>query len=99
MEFLVEIDGSRAYELSSDESADLIKRERVRGRELMAENVLRHFWRLPGTRSNIGIWSAADADELEEFLESLPIRPYANIKVTALATHPMTVNTSSNQGS
>lgn len=99
MDFLVEVDASRAYELPSDECADLIKRERVRGRELMEENVLRHFWRLPGTRSNIGIWSAPDADKLEEILESLPVRPYANIKVTALASHPMTVNTSSNSHS
>lgn len=91
MDFLVRVDASRAYELPADEATDLIARERVRGRELMAENVIRHFWRIPGTRANIGIWSTPDADALEEALSSLPIRPYAQIQVTALATHPMTV--------
>ncbi len=90
MDFLVRIDTSDAYELPVDERNDLIERERVRGRELMAEGVLRHFWRLPGRRANIGIWTAPDADALEEALTSLPIWPYADIEVTALATHPMT---------
>jgi muconolactone D-isomerase len=54
MEFLVRVDGSRAYELPADESAALIERERVRGRELMATGTIRHFWRIPGRRANIG---------------------------------------------
>ncbi len=90
MDFLVRIDTTRAYELPADELQDLVTRERVRGRELMRQGVLRHFWRLPGRRANIGIWTAADADALEEALESLPIRPYAEIDITPLATHPMT---------
>ncbi|GAA5122535.1 muconolactone Delta-isomerase family protein [Haloechinothrix salitolerans] len=90
MDFLVRVDASRAYELPEDERTALIKRERVRGLELMEENVIRYFWRVPGTRANVGIWSAPDADALEEVLASLPIRHYADIEVTALATHPMT---------
>ncbi|MEV0261416.1 muconolactone Delta-isomerase family protein [Streptomyces sp. NPDC050617] len=90
MDFLVRIDTTRAYELPADEREDLITRERVRGRELMSQGVLRHFWRLPGRRANIGIWTTADVDALEEALESLPIRPYAEIDITPLATHPMT---------
>ena len=70
-----------------DERAALIERERSRGRELLSQGVIRQLWRLPGTRTNIGIWSAADADALEEVLASLPIRQYAEIfQVTALAT-------------
>ncbi len=53
--------------------------------------MIRQLWRLPGTRANIGIWSAADANALEEALASLPIRPYTEIDVTALANYtPMT---------
>ncbi|MDJ1132528.1 muconolactone Delta-isomerase family protein [Streptomyces iconiensis] len=91
MDFLVRIDTSRAYTLSAEDSKDLIERERVRGHQLMNEGVLRHFWRLPGKHANIGIWSVPDADALEETLNSLPVRPYAEIDVTPLATHPMTV--------
>ncbi|GHF64980.1 muconolactone D-isomerase [Amycolatopsis bartoniae] len=89
MDFLVRIDVSRAYDLPSEERADLIAREQARGRELHAEGVLRNIWRVPGTRANVGIWSTLDADALEDALTSLPIRPYAEIDVTALATHAM----------
>lgn len=91
MDFLVRIDAARAYELPTDEREDLIAHERVRGRELMAEGVLHHLWSVPGRRANIGVWTATDADALNDALESLPIRPYADIDVTPLATHPMTV--------
>ncbi|KOG86866.1 muconolactone Delta-isomerase [Streptomyces varsoviensis] len=90
MEFLVRIDVTRVYELPADEQADLIRRERERGRELMAEGVLRQIWSVPGKRANIGLWSAADADALVEAFNSLPIRPYADFDVTALATHALT---------
>lgn len=91
MDFLVRIDAARVYELPTDKLEDLVARERVRGRQLMAEGVLRHLWSVPGRRANIGIWTAADADALNDALASLPIRPYADIDVTPLATHPMTV--------
>jgi muconolactone D-isomerase len=90
MEFLVRVEAPRVYELPADECAALIERERARGRELIAEGVIRHFWRIPGRRGNIGIWSAADADELEAALTSLPVWAYADIDVTPLAGHPMT---------
>ncbi|MDQ1036847.1 muconolactone D-isomerase [Streptomyces sp. V3I8] len=89
MDFLVRIDVRRAYDLPVAERTDLIEREQARGRELHAEGVLRNIWRVPGTRSNVGIWSVADADALEDALTSLPIRPYAEIEVTALATLAM----------
>lgn len=89
MDFLVNIDTRRVYELSERELAELIEREQERGRELLAEGVLRQLWRLPGKRANVGIWSAPEADALEAALNSLPIRPYAEFEVTPLATHPL----------
>ncbi|WP_328328186.1 MULTISPECIES: muconolactone Delta-isomerase [unclassified Streptomyces] len=89
MDFLVRIDATRVYELPADDHNDLVERERDRGRELMADGVLRRLWTLPGKRANIGLWSAPDADTLVEALNSLPIRPYVDIDVTALATHPL----------
>jgi len=84
MDFLVRVDFARAYELPEDERAALLERERSRGRELLSQGVIRQLWRLPGTRTNIGIWSAADANALEVALASLPIRPYSEFDVTAL---------------
>lgn len=90
MDFLLRIDASRVFELPATEREDVIARERARGLELMAEGVLRHFWRLPGKRTNIGVWTAPDADALDQVLHSLPIWEYADIDVTPLATHPLT---------
>jgi muconolactone D-isomerase len=87
MDFLVRVDFSRAYDLPEAERTVLLERERSRGRELLSQGVIRQLWRLPGTRANIGIWSAADANALEEALASLPIRPYTEIDVTALANY------------
>lgn len=94
MEFLVHIDASRVYDLPAEDHADLVRRERLRGRELMTQGVLRQLWTLPGKRANIGLWCAADTDALVEALNSLPIRPYVDIDVTALATHPLAAETS-----
>lgn len=95
MDFLVRIDTTRVYDLPADDHADLARRERLRGHELMAEGVLRQLWTLPGKRANIGLWRAADVDALVEALNSLPIRPYVDIDVTTLATHPLTTEAAS----
>jgi muconolactone D-isomerase len=42
-----------------------------------------------GRQGGVGIWAAEDADGLEAVLTSLPIRPYIDIEVTPLATHPL----------
>lgn len=89
MDFLVRVDSTRAYALPAAELANLTERERARGRELIAEGVIRHFWRLVGPHGNVGVWRADDADALSAALMSLPVWPYADIEVTPLATHPM----------
>ena len=42
-----------------------------------------------GRKANVGIWSARDADHLNEALQSLPIWPLITLEVTPLATHPL----------
>jgi muconolactone D-isomerase len=61
----------------------------MRGRELRAGSLLRKAWSLPGQKANVGIWSARDADQLAEALQSLPIWPLITLEVTPLATHPL----------
>ena len=41
----------------------------------------------PGTTSNVGVWSAADASELDLLLAGLPAFRYMTIRVEALALH------------
>lgn len=54
-----------------------------------AGGFLRKVWSLPGQKANVGIWSARDADQLTEALQSLPIWPLITLEVTPLATHPL----------
>jgi muconolactone D-isomerase len=89
MDFLVRIDTTAVYRLPDRERTELIERERMRGRELHAGGFLRKAWGLPGQKANIGIWSARDADQLTEALQSLPIWPLITLEVTPLATHPL----------
>ena len=73
MDFLVRMDTSAVYQLPDREQKGLVERESVRGRELHAGGILRKVWRMLGQRANVGIWSARDAEQLTEALQSLPI--------------------------
>lgn len=89
MDFLVKIDTSQVYKLSNKELDDLLIRERRKGHQYIKEGIITNFWRIPGTSNNIGVWSARDADELEVYLNALPVRPYVTIDITLLSTHPL----------
>jgi muconolactone D-isomerase len=65
--------------------------EAVRVAELAAQGHALRVWKpLPddGRSRAIGLYRAADDAELQANLESLPLRPWMEISVTALAEHP-----------
>jgi muconolactone D-isomerase len=76
--------------LDPGERERLLAAELVRGRELHAAGSIVDIWRVPGGLRNIGIWEAADATELHALIASLPLYPYLEAEVTALARHPIT---------
>ncbi len=85
MEFLVEID----VRIPPAEADAVVARERARGRELVAAGTIERIWRVPGITGNVGVWSAPDATALHQAIASLPAFPYANVRVTPLADHPL----------
>jgi muconolactone D-isomerase len=87
MEFLVEMDVSLPPEMDPGVRADLLAEEARRGRELIEAGLIRRIWRVPGRYANVGIWEADDATALHEAVASLPLFPYVDAHVTALATH------------
>jgi muconolactone D-isomerase len=89
VEFLIEIEVTLPHDLPEQRRSDLIAAERVRGRELTAQGVIRAIWRVPGQLANRAIWSASDATELHAALVSLPLWPYSTVRVTALAQHEL----------
>jgi muconolactone D-isomerase len=65
--------------------------EGARVAELAAQGHALRVWKpLPddGRARALGLYRASDDSELETILESLPLRPWMQISVTALAEHP-----------
>lgn len=87
--FLVRIDVRLPAMLGEAERGELLRAELVRGRELKEAGHIVSIWRLPGGLRNVGVWEARDATELHELLASLPLYPYLESEVTALAVHPL----------
>jgi muconolactone D-isomerase len=89
MEFLVQIESGE--QPSGDQAFldDLAARERRRGLELIEAGVIRSIWRVAGRQANVGIWEAEDATELHAAITSLPAFPWMDVRVTALARHPL----------
>ena len=89
MEFLVRIDVRTPVDMDPERLAALQAAETARARELVAEGLLRRIWRIPGRRSNYSLYEAPDATALHAALSSLPLFPYMEIEVSALAVHPV----------
>jgi muconolactone D-isomerase len=89
MEFLVRIEVGLPPDVPEDRRRQLLEAEAVRGRELVADGSLVRIWRVPGRRANVSLYRAPDATGLHELLSSLPLYPWLEISVEALATHPL----------
>lgn len=87
MEFLVEIEIRLPPDLDEARRKELVDAEFARGAGLAEAGILRAVWRVPGRFANRAIWSAPDATALHEALTSLPLWPYMDVSVTALARH------------
>jgi muconolactone D-isomerase len=87
VDFIVTVpEGTPASEVEQRAS-----REAARVAELAAQGHALRIWKpLPddGRVRAIGLYRAADDDELQAILESLPMRPWIEISVMALAEHP-----------
>jgi muconolactone D-isomerase len=89
MDFLVKATPSgRLLDLSADDLDELMAGEREVASALIARGTITWMWRLPDTTTSISIWDAESAEALDAALRTLPIHPYNDIEVTALAAHP-----------
>jgi muconolactone D-isomerase len=89
MDFLVEIETTLPTDMEPEELERLFAAERERAQELRAAGTMHRIWRVPGRLANVAIWKAADAGELHDALMSLPMSPFVDVKVRALAPHPL----------
>ena len=83
------IDVDLSADMTEARRRELLDAEAERGRELLASGALRRIWRVPGRSSNVSLYAAADATELHALLTSLPLWPWMDVHVEALAIHPL----------
>ncbi|WP_283139369.1 muconolactone Delta-isomerase [Rhizohabitans arisaemae] len=89
MEFLVRIQVRLPVDMPEAEKKRLIDAELVAGRRMRADGRIVRIWRVPGRTANVGVWRADDADELHRLLADLPLFPWLDVDVQALASHPI----------
>ena len=70
----------------------MTEREFARGKALQDAGSIARIWRIPGRFANVAVWRAADATELHDLLTSLPLFPWMDVEVEALALHPLEVS-------
>lgn len=89
MEFLVRVEVRTPYDLDPGLLAQLQDAEAERAQQLVRQGALRRIWRLPGRRANLSLYDVPDATALHAALASLPLWPWMDIEVQALAQHPL----------
>lgn len=88
MEFLVQVETGLPPDMQADRRAELLAAENAYAQALRERGVISRIWRVTGRTASVGIWVAEDATELHEHLSGLPLFPWLDIDVSALATHP-----------
>lgn len=76
---------------TEEQVTEMRAREAVRAKELAVGGSLLRLWRpplAPGEWRTWGLFSAADAAELETALASMPLRAWRKDTVTPLSVHP-----------
>ena len=85
--FHVRMDVNIPADLDPALREETVAREKAYSQKLQREGKWPEIWRIAGKYSNISIFEVDSADELNEILFALPLFPYMDIEVTALARH------------
>jgi muconolactone D-isomerase len=91
MDYLVEFTITIPDDAPPAEIEQRLAGETTRVAELAVQGHVLRVWKpLPedGRRRALGLYRAASDEQLESILASLPLRPWMEISVTALAEHP-----------
>jgi muconolactone D-isomerase len=89
--FLVHMEVALPPDMPADEADALKAREREIAQGLQRDGRWRHLWRIAGRYANASVFDVASPDELHDLLSGLPLFPYMDITVTALAKHPSAI--------
>jgi muconolactone D-isomerase len=88
MLFMAEMEVALPPDMDPAAAGELKARERAIAQELQRDGRWVHLWRVAGRYANVSVFDVTSPDELHELLSGLPLFPYMDIRVTALARHP-----------
>lgn len=91
MKYLVHMEVNIPRDLPAEERSEVVAREKQYSQQLQREGKWPEIWRVVGEYANYSVFDVESHDELHTLLQGLPLFPYMNITVTALATHPSDV--------
>ena len=91
MLFLVHMEVALPPDMPEAEADAIKAREREYAQGLMRDGRWLHIWRIAGRYANASVFDVASNDELHKLLSGLPLFPYMDIEVTALARHPSAI--------
>lgn len=78
-------------DIAPDEDPELMSAVKAgefeRATALVEAGVLTRVWRIPGRRALYCLYEVSGPDELHDALSSLPLFPWLDVEVTALAGH------------
>ena len=91
MLYMVEMIVKIPHSMDPEVVNEIKAREKAYSQQLQRDGKWRHLWRVVGEYSNVSIFDAESNDELHTMLNALPLFPYMDINVTALARHPSAI--------
>jgi muconolactone D-isomerase len=91
MLFLVQMSVHIPHDMPTDAAADIKAKEKEYSQTLQRTGKWPHLWRIVGEYANYSVFDVQSNDELHQLLSGLPLFPYMQIKVTALAQHPSAI--------
>jgi muconolactone D-isomerase len=91
MLFMAEMEVRLPPDMPPEVADEIRAREREYSQSLQRDGRWAHIWRVAGRYANVSIFDVGSVDELHELISGLPLFPYMDIRVTALARHPSAI--------
>jgi muconolactone D-isomerase len=91
MLFLIHMTVQLPLDMDVTQAEHIKAQEKAYSQALQKSGKWMHIWRVVGEYANYSVFDVSSNDELHELLSRLPLFPYMQIKVTALARHPSAI--------